>query len=128
VQEKSEPLEKLLITTAVGVRSILVDKILYVEADGHQSILHLQHEKIILKQSLGNFEQQVAGQPCFVKCHRAYVVNLKYVAMILKTDMLLDNNEKIPVSRNMLKKVQQEFLRYYKALETNNRLQVNLLL
>lgn len=33
--------------------------------------------------------------------------------MVLKAELLLDDKETIPVSRNQLKKVQSEFLRYY---------------
>lgn len=115
VQEKRIPLEKMLLATDIGVRSISINKMMYVEANGHRSILYLPNEKITFKESFGDFEKKISGHSCFVKCHRAYIVNLKFVSMILKSDVLLDNDEKIPVSRKMLKKVQEEFLRYYKT-------------
>ena len=114
LKEKSELSDKILILASDGARSIPANKIIYTEADGHQSILHLQDRTIILKESIGNFEKLIAGNACFVKCHRAYIDNLKFVSMIQKTDILLDNNEKIPVSRNMIKNVQNAFVQYYK--------------
>lgn len=116
LKEKKEPLTKILISTIDGPRSIQVNKIMYAEASGHQSILHLQDEITILKESLGNFEKLIAEQSEFVKSHRAYIVNMKFASMIRKTDIVLDNNEKVPMSRNMVKKVQAKFLRYYKSM------------
>jgi len=116
LQEKSDSLDKIPISTYDGMRSIPINKILYAEANGHQSILHLQDETIVMKESFGNFEKLIVHHTGFVKCHRAYMVNLKFVAMILKTDILLDNKEKIPVSRNVVRKVQDAFLQYYKKM------------
>lgn len=116
LQEKSEPSDKILVSTSDGMRSIQINKIIYAEADGHQSILHLQDKTIILKESIGNFEKLISENSGFVKCHRAYIVNLKFVSLMLRTDILLDNNDKIPVSRNALKKVQDAFLKYYKKV------------
>ena len=97
-----------------GVRRVPVNQILYVEAAGHGSILHTVEEMFKLKESLGEIERKVFPTGEMMKCHRAYLVNLRFVSAIQNANLILDNGEKLPISRSQMKKVQQEFLRYYK--------------
>lgn len=113
LQEKQEVTDKILISTSDGQRSVMAGKIMYVEAFGHRCILHLMNENVTIKESIGAFEKMIEGKSCFIKCHRAYIVNLQYVSRVLKTDIILDNDEKVPVSRNQLKRVQEAFIRNY---------------
>lgn len=106
---------KLLFATNEGNRGVKAKEILYIEAAGHGSVLHMEHEIVELKESLGSIAARLNEMEGFVKCHRAYIINMQFVSMILRTDILLDNNEKIPVSRRQLKRAQQEFLRFYKG-------------
>ena len=55
------------------------------------------------------------GIPEIVKCHRAYLVNLRFVSAIRNAELILDNGERLAVSRTRVKQVQREFLRYYKS-------------
>ena len=71
-------------------------------------------EVISLKESFGEIEKQVIAAGEIIKCHRAYLVNLRFISAIQNSDIILDNSERLPVSRNQMKKVQQEFLKYYK--------------
>ena len=113
--EKRGKAEKILLSAAEGAKSVKPDKIMYAEANGHQCMVHTTREVITVKESIGAFERIVSTQSCFVKCHRAYIVNLQYVSMVLKTDVVLDNEERIPVARNRLKTLQEAFVKYYKA-------------
>lgn len=115
LQEKKSVSEKIFITTPDGERNVFCDRILYAEVEGHHCILHLDKETIIMKGSLSEFEELVAGQISFIKCHRAFIVNLKYVSMVLKADVVMDNGEKLPLSRNSSKKVSEAFIKYYRS-------------
>ena len=111
---KAEEIKALILCGEDGVRRIQIRNILYVEADGHGSIMHTVDEVISLKESLGEIEKQVIATGEMIKCHRAYLVNLRFISAIQNSDIILDNSERLPVSRNQMKKVQQEFLKYYK--------------
>ncbi|MBQ8596410.1 MAG: response regulator transcription factor [Lachnospiraceae bacterium] len=115
LREKKGPAEKILLSAAEGPKSVMPDKIVYAEANGHGCIVHTTSEVIAVKESIGTFERIVSTQSCFVKCHRAYIVNLQYVSMVLKTDVVLDSDERIPVSRNRLKSLQEAFVKFYRA-------------
>lgn len=105
--------EKIMLMTDKGARSVFCAGIIYVEANGHCCMVRIAGETILVKEAFGEVTKKLEPYTYFVKCHRAYLVNIRYVSMVLKAEILLDDKETIPVSRNQLKKVQSEFLRYY---------------
>lgn len=115
LREKKVSTEKILLSMAEGLKSIMQDKIMYAEANGHGCVVHTTSEVITVKDSIGTFEKTVEDRSSFVKCHRAYIVNLQYVSMVLKTDVVLDNDERIPVARNRLKFLQEAFVKFYRT-------------
>lgn len=114
-QRGAEEVKSLILNSENGIRRIQVNNILYVEAAGHGSVMHTVDEVIRLKESLGEIERQVIPTGEVIKCHRAYLVNLRFVSAIQNANLILDNSESLPISRNQMKNVQQEFLRYYKS-------------
>lgn len=114
LSEKTEAPEKLMLCTAEGPRSMALNQITYIEVEGHQCIVHTKNEKVLLKKALSSFEKEIEGKAGFVRCHRAYIVNMQHVSMVRKTHVLLDNDTKIPVSRYQIKKVEGAFIRFYK--------------
>lgn len=113
LSEKEEAVKSLILNTENEVRRIQINNVLYVEADGHGSIMHTADEVIRLKESFGNIEKQMLPLGEAVKCHRAYLVNLRFVSVIQNSNLILDNGENLPISRGQMKNVQREFLRYY---------------
>lgn len=114
-QRGAEEVKSLILNSENGIRRIQVNNILYVEAAGHGSVMHTVDEVLRLKESLGEIERQVIPAGEVIKCHRAYLVNLRFVSAIQNANLILDNSESLPISRNQMKNVQQEFLRYYKS-------------
>lgn len=55
----------------------------------------------------------------FVRCHRSYLVSLKYIQKITRTDVEMDTGDKIPLSRRKYDVVNQAFIRYYRQEEEN---------
>ncbi len=115
LNKREESNSKILVTSSEGNRCFLISEIMYAEARSHQCVLHLREEEILLKESFGCLEKRIMDKAEFIKTHRAYIVNMKYVSMILKTDVLLDNREKVPLSRNTVKHVQESFLNFYRT-------------
>lgn len=114
LSEKEETVQNLIVNSESGVRRVQMNHILYVEAAGHGSIMHTADEVIRLKESFGEIEKQVLSFGEAVKCHRAYLVNLRFVSAIQNSILILDNGENLPISRSRMKNVQHEFLRYYR--------------
>lgn len=102
--------EEILITGADGSMHISADRILYIEAFGRKTQIHLSDKTVIdSNMSIGQFEK-LCG---FIHCHRSYIVNLRYVRSIGKTEIQLDNGENIPLSRRLYKDVNKRFIEFY---------------
>lgn len=48
----------------------------------------------------------------FIRCHRSYIVNLKYIKSITKDNVILESSIKIPISRGRYKEVNDTFINY----------------
>lgn len=112
--EKEKEEKKLLLDTTEGKISISPDKIWYVEAAAHQCQLFMEQKQMMLKTSLGKFEETIKERTDFVKCHRSYLVNLRHVSAVGKAEVFLDDGRSIPLSRTMVKYINTAFVRYYK--------------
>lgn len=97
-----------------------LDSIMYFEANGHYISIHKDSDIIVVKKGLQDEVQSICsdGQTLFesgfVRTHRSFLVSLKYIDKVLKAECILSNNEKIPVSRNAYKEVNESFIKFYK--------------
>lgn len=66
---------------------------------------------IICEEGIGNFSNALDSG--FVFCHRSYIVNLRYIKSIGKTEIMLDNGVNIPISRRLYKEVNESFIQFY---------------
>lgn len=112
--EREESRINLIVSAGNEVRRFPFHTVFYVEADGHGSILHTADEAVRVRESFGEIEKQLLSMEEAVKCHRAYLVNLRYVSAIRSAELILDHGEKLPIARSRMKSVQSAFLRYYK--------------
>ena len=53
------------------------------------------------------------GDAGFVYTHRSYLVNLKFIEKVQKTECVMANDLLIPISRTMYKSVNDAFIHYY---------------
>lgn len=115
LKERVKTEEKLLFETDKGVISLPVSKIWYIEAQGHQSILYTADEDYTLHQSISEVVEYVSGKRAFVRCHRSYMINMQHVSAIVKSELILDDKRRIPVSRSSAKEVNAAFIEHYRA-------------
>ena len=66
-------------------------------------------EKHVFRYKLADFEEILADRG-FLQPHRSYLVNYRYIFSIQKDHLLLDNHEKIPLSRKRVDMIKQQFL------------------
>ncbi len=105
--------EKLLFQIDEGNISLPLGEIWYVEADRHRCALHTQDTVLLLKESISSVEKRLTGYETIIKCHRSYLINIQHVSVVLKEELVLDNREKVPLSRNLRKAVNDAFIRCY---------------
>ena len=69
--------------------------------------------KIEVRMKLSDLEELLSDKK-FIKPHRSYLVNLKYISFINKNYLKLDNGEKVPISRLKFNEINEIFIKYFK--------------
>lgn len=105
--------EKFLFQTDEGNVSLPPGEIWYVEAQGHRCALHTRDTELSLKENLSSVEKRLEDCEFMIKCHRSYLVNLQHVSVALKEELVLDDQGRVPLSRNLRKAVNDAFIRCY---------------
>ncbi len=98
-----------------AVRKISESSICYIEVLGHYTQLHLQDSSAVrVKESLASVAAMLHQKELFVKCHRSFVVNLRYVEKISRAACVLSDGTVLPVSRNSYQELNERFIQYYR--------------
>lgn len=77
---------------------IYLENLIYIVADDHYLNFITTHKKEFIRGKITEIIQELP--PNFVKCHRSYIVNKNYIKSFLKTEVIMQNNDSVPVSRN----------------------------
>ena len=105
--------EKILFQMDEGNVSVPIGDIWYVEAEGHRCMLHTQNAVMSLKEGISSVEKRLEDYETIIKCHRSYLVNLQHVSVVLKEELVMDDQGKVPLSRNLRKAANDAFIRCY---------------
>lgn len=93
------------------IYSFEVGRILYVEAQRKDCRIVTADGESLLRCKLMTLEEQLMPYG-FLKPHRSYLVNCRYIFHIGRTAIQLTDGSHIPVSRDKLERVKEQFLHY----------------
>lgn len=84
----------------------------YIEIFGHWLLVHIKDNKSLeCYGSLSDMERELNNYH-FVRTHKSYLVNCRYIYSIEKNQLVLDDKTVIPVSRYKAETVKQKFRNY----------------
>lgn len=113
LRKMKKPEEKLSFQTEDGILLMPASHIWYVEAIGHKCLLSAEDAKYEIRMAVSEAVKLLVSRKEFVQCHRSYLVNLQHVSAIAKTEIVMDNGARIPISRRLVKAVNEAFIRNY---------------
>lgn len=103
----------LLVRTGSEYTIVPFDEISYCEAMNRKILLHLNNENVIeYYDKIENLEKKLDRH--FFRCHRSYLINLKYLRGCKQGTACLKNGEMIPVSRLRREELSAAIMRYMK--------------
>lgn len=105
-KENSE--KTIVLPTEEGFRRVAVQEIMYAESFAHNVKVTTKSECFLVRMSISNIEEMLGEG--FVRCHRSYLVGIKNVARISKTEVILDSGKTLPLSRGAAAGVQKAFV------------------
>ena len=102
----------VIIQTATGQVRIKTTDIRFIESFAHYAHIYLTNgQKWESRAKISDLVNLLG--PDFVRCHRSYMVNLRHITQINKTDVLLDDTTGLPLSRRLYPEVNQAFIKYH---------------
>lgn len=112
---KSDNKTILLKTSEFDIK-IDIDTIVCVEKYKHNIEISTVSDSIYtVRKTLSSFCDMI-NDADFIYAHKSAVVNLKYVKKVTPTDIILENDRKIPISRRNYNSVKLEFSKYIGGL------------
>lgn len=101
---KQLAINKVALEIPKGIIFAAEDDILYFEADGMYTKVHLLNNRTeLICKPLKHFVSQLESKVSFYKPHRSYLINLKHINELSKKDgfhLIMENNKSIPVSKD----------------------------
>ena len=101
----------LLFTVDGQTRRFTYDEIRYFEIYSHYITVHTGTETIRYKKRISSLELELPGDQ-FVRCHRSCIVNLQYVRMVGKHELVMEDGSRLPVSAERWNKLHTQFMHY----------------
>lgn len=106
--------EHVLLVRINGMNHFIKENsISYVEGYGKYCIIHFidKRENLECHETLASVESRLPFNH-FFRCHKSFLVNLKYVDSYNRTNLILENGETILVSRNQYKEFTEAYSDY----------------
>lgn len=92
-----------------GYEHIQFSDIIYVESCGKVQRIVLSDRYVMVNSTLANLTEQLLKDKAFVSPHRAYLVNMQYIVTLNTSEIIMRNNDCIPISRGKHKRVKEDF-------------------
>ena len=102
--------EYIVVSRERQVRKLFLDSVRYFEIRGRQIEVHEEQGVFTWYEQIGALEKQLEGKG-FFRCHKSYLINLKYVDGYNRQEVILENGEKIVIAKRRYDKFAQEVLK-----------------
>jgi len=99
-----------VIAERVAVKIPLKD-ITYIEIHAHYGLIHTVNDTIKCRITLDEIEKKLTGKT-FLRTHRSFIVNMKFVKSVEDNDFILTTGETVPIRKNDKLKVKQAYMDY----------------
>ena len=109
VQNIGRGQRSVLVETAEETVRIPLAEIMYAEAENVYVCVHTKEGAYRIRQSLAKFAGQL--DDTFFRVHRSYIVGLGHIRRISRTEIILTDGARIPISRGMYPAVHEALIR-----------------
>ena len=113
VHKRWESLRTLKIRSEWEEMEVRLQDVCFIEIQRHTAYIHLQGKTIGTRRGMAELEEEI-DSPSFLRCHRSFLVNLRRVERVGRTECLLEGNRSVPVSRGAWEKLNRAFINYYR--------------
>ena len=101
--------EFIIVSRERQKRKLFLDEIYYFEIKGRVVEAHGSEGAFTYYERIGELEDKLGGKG-FFRCHKSYLINLKYVDGYNRQEAVLENGEKIVIAKRRYDRFVQEML------------------
>mgnify|MGYP000387042383 CR=1 FL=1 len=84
--------------------SLPYNKIKYIEAYGHEVVIHTTDTDIRTTRSLSSYG--------FIRVHKSFIVNTRFIFSVERNNIILTDNSSLPVSRTKTEEIKQAMIKF----------------
>ena len=114
--EPDESEECITIKTRDGIRHIKLHTIMYAEYNSHTIKFHIfggeTADTVTGSLTMSKLAEMINNDKRFIMPHRAFIVNMRYVASMNGQSFVMQNDDIIPVSRTALKETRKKYIEF----------------
>lgn len=103
----------LMISANRQIQKVFLKDILYIESIGRIAKIHCNNGTLETYEQIGILEDKLSDK-FFFRCHKCFLVNLNFVDAFNKTEVRLENGEKIMLAKRRYEDFQKAILSYIK--------------
>ena len=103
----------LMISANRQIQKVFLKDILYIESIGRIAKIHCNNGTLETNEQIGILEDKLSDK-FFFRCHKCFLVNLNFVDAFNKTEVRLENGEKIMLAKRRYEDFQKAILSYMK--------------
>lgn len=103
----------LIISSDRQTKKVFLKDILYIESVGRIAKIHCHEGILETYEQIGVLEDKLSDKS-FFRCHKCFLVNLEYIDAFNKTEVSLENGEKIMLAKRRYEDFQKVILSYMK--------------
>ena len=96
-----------------GLQKILLSNLVYIEAMGKKTVYHIFPDRTIkCMEKFSIICESLSNENYFIKPHRSYLVNMNYIDMISKTEIVLQTGSWIPIAQGKSREIKERYLAF----------------
>ncbi len=104
----------LLVSSERETIRLFLDDIYYVESQGHYMLIHTEQMQYRVRMTVsGLLEKLDEG---FYRCSRSFIVSLRHVCRITKSEVFLENQVSLPLGRGQYDEINKKMIRYLRSI------------
>ena len=112
LRQKERPF--LLVSSERETIRLFLDDIYYVESQGHYMLIHTEYMQYRVRMTVsGLLEKLDEG---FYRCSRSFIVSLRHVCRITKSEVFLENQVSLPLGRGQYDEINKMMIRYLRSI------------
>ena len=112
LRQKERPF--LLVSSERETIRLFLDDIYYVESQGHYMLIHTEQMLYRVRMTVsGLLEKLDEG---FYRCSRSFIVSLRHVCRITKSEVFLENQVSLPLGRGQYDEINKRMIRYLRSI------------